>query len=55
MPVTKYKPEQVLNLLRQFEVEIANGKTAPQACRKAQSTQQTYYRRRKENGGLKLD
>ena len=34
---------------------IANGKTAPQACREAEITAQTYYRWRKEFGGLKLD
>ena len=43
-----------VNILRQIEVEIANGKTTPQACRDAQITVQTYYRWRKEFGGLKL-
>lgn len=51
----RYKPEQIVNLLRQIEVEVANGKTTPQACRDAESTAQTYYRWRKEFGGLKLD
>jgi putative transposase len=55
MSTKKYKPEQVVNLLRQIEVEIANGKTTPQACRDAEITAQTYYRWRKEFGGLKLD
>jgi len=55
MPTKRYKPEQIVNLLRQIEVEIANGKTTPQACRDAQITAQTYYRWRKEFGGLKLD
>ena len=55
MSTKKYKPEQVVNLLRQIEVEIANGKTTPQACRGAEITAQTYYRWRKEYGGLKLD
>jgi len=52
MSTKKYKPEQIVNLLRQIEVEIANGKTTPQACR---DHGQTYYRWRKEFGGLKLD
>jgi transposase-like protein len=51
----RYKSEQIVNLLRQIEVEIANGKTTPQACKEAEITQQTYYRWRKEYGGLKLD
>jgi putative transposase len=36
-------------------VEIANGKSTPQACKEAEITVQTYYRWRKEFGGLKLD
>ena len=36
MPIKRFKPEQIVNLLRQFEVEIANGKNTPQACRDAQ-------------------
>src|ERR1700686_2485423 len=55
MPMKRYKPEQIVNLLRQIEVEIANGKTTPQACKEAEITQQTYYRWRKEYGGLKMD
>jgi putative transposase len=44
-----------VNLLRQIEVEIANGKTTPLACKEAEITVQSYYRWRKEYGGLKLD
>jgi putative transposase len=55
MPMKRYKPEQIVNLLRQIEVGIANGKTAPQACKEAEITQQTYYRWRREYGGMKLD
>jgi hypothetical protein len=51
----RFKAEQIVTLLRQIEVEIANGKTTPQACRDAQITVQTFYRWRKEYGGLKLD
>src|SRR6266446_10770819 len=53
MPKKRYKPEQIVTLLRQVEVEIANGKNTPQACKEAEITQQTYYRWRKEFGGLK--
>jgi putative transposase len=55
MPMKKHKPEQIVALLRQVEVEIANGKTTPLACKEAAITVQTYYRWRKEFGGLKLD
>jgi putative transposase len=55
MPMKRYKPEQIVTLLRQIEVGIANGKPTPQACKEAEITEQTYYRWRKEYGGLKLD
>jgi putative transposase len=55
MPIRRYKPEQIVTLLRQIEVGIAKGKTTPQACKEVEITIQTYYRWRKEYGGLKLD
>jgi len=55
MAIRRYKPEQIVNLLRQIEVGVANGKPTPQACKEAEITVQTYYRWRKEYGGLKLD
>jgi putative transposase len=55
MPIKRYKPEQIVTMLRQIEVSIANGKTTPQACKEAEITVQTYYRWRKEYGGLKLE
>jgi putative transposase len=55
MPSKKYKPEQIVSLLRQIEVEVANGKAKPQACREAGIAEQTYYRWRTEYGGLKLE
>jgi putative transposase len=33
MPMKKHRPEQIVALLRQIEVEIANGKSTPQACK----------------------
>jgi transposase-like protein len=55
MPIKRYKPEQIVTMLRQIEVSIANGKTTPQACKEAEITMQTFYRWRKEYGGLKLE
>ena len=51
----KHSPEQVVNLLRQVEVAIANGKTTSLACKEAEITEQAYYRWRKEYGGLQVD
>ena len=55
MSNARYKPEQIVTMLRQIEVGVANGKTTPQACKEGGITVQTYYRWRKEYGGLKLD
>lgn len=51
----KYAAEQIVSLLRQIEVGTANGKMTPQACKKVGITEQTYYRWRKEYGGLQVD
>ena len=55
MSIKRYKPEEIVGLLRQIEVGIANGKNTPQACKEAQINTQTYYRWRKEFGGLKTE
>jgi hypothetical protein len=39
----KHAAEQIVNLLRQVEVSVANGKTLPQACKEAEIVEQTYY------------
>ena len=49
----KHNAEQIVALLRQIEVELANHKSLGQACKEAGITEQTYYRWRKEYGGLK--
>jgi putative transposase len=51
----RYTPEQIVSILRQVEVLVANGKATDQACREAGIVEQTYYRWRKEYGGLKVD
>jgi putative transposase len=51
----KHTAEQIVNLLRQVEVGVANGKTLPQVCKEVEIVEQTYYRWRKEYGGLKVD
>ena len=48
-------PEQIVNLLRQIEVAVANSKTTPIACLEGGITEQTHYRWRKEFGGLQVD
>ena len=55
MPGKGHSPEQVLNKLRQVEVAVAGGKSVGQAVRGIGVTDHTYYRRRREYGGLNLD
>ena len=44
MPKKRFSAEQVVTLLRQIEVLIAQGKSAPVACREAGISQQTIPR-----------
>jgi transposase-like protein len=55
MPKKRFSAEQIVILLRQIEVLISQGKSAPIACRDSGISQQSYYRWRKEYGGLELD
>ena len=51
----RHGPEQILAKLREAEVELSKGKTAGAVCRTLGITEQTYYRWRKEYGGLRVD
>jgi putative transposase len=55
MPKKGYTPEQIVGKLRQIEVLISQGKTVPVACREAGIVDQTFYRWRKEYGGLQME
>ena len=47
--------EQIVAKLRQIEVLMAQGKSAALACKEAGVSEQSYYRWRKEYGGLDID
>jgi len=51
----RFSPEQIVTLLRQIEVATAQGKSISIACREAGISDQSYFRWRKEYGGLDLD
>jgi transposase-like protein len=55
MPKKRFSAEQIVVVLRQIEVLMSQGKAAPVACREAGISQQSYYRWRKDYGGLELD
>jgi len=50
----RYTPEQIIGKLRQAEVRSAEGATVAEFVRELGITEQTYYRWRKEYGGLKV-
>ncbi len=55
MPRKRYSTEQIVTKLRQAEVELGGGLRTPEMCKKLGVSEQTYYRWRKEYGGLRLD
>jgi len=49
----RYTPEQTIRMLREAEVLISRGMTAAEAARQIGVVEQTYYRWRKEYGGMR--
>jgi putative transposase len=52
MPRKRFSPEQIISKLREAEVLLAQGKTTAEVSRSLGITEQTYYRWRKEYGGM---
>ena len=55
MPRKLYTPEQIINSLREAEVLLSQGSTTAEAARHLGITEQTYYRWRKEYGGMRIN
>ncbi len=55
MPRKHYKPEEIIKLLRLVEIEVGRGQTTGRACKHLGVTEQSYYRWRKEYGGLQIN
>jgi putative transposase len=55
MPKKYYKAGEIINILRQVEILIGQGQTAQEAVRSVGISEQTYYRWRKEYGGMRTD
>ena len=55
MPKKRFTSEQIIGKLREAEIALAKGKAVPLVCRQIGVTEQTYYRWRKEYGGLKVE
>jgi len=51
----RFKAEQIVVMLREAEIQMSKGLDVARACRNLGISEQTYYRWRKEYGGMKLD
>jgi len=50
-----YRQEQIIQKLQEAEVLVSQGSTIGEAARKIGVTEQTYYRWRREYGGMRID
>ncbi len=50
-----HSPEQIIHKLREAEILLNQGANVGEACRKISVTEQTYYRWRKEYGGMRIE
>ncbi len=49
----RYTTERIISILREVDVKVSQGKSVVKICREIGITDQTYYRWRKEYGGMK--
>ncbi len=49
-----FKPEQIIHMLREAEIKLAGGKKIGEVCRELRISEQSYYRWRKEYGGMQV-
>ncbi len=55
MARNRFSSEQIVNKLREADVLLSQGRTVAQACKQVGIRDQTYYRWRREYGGMKTD
>ncbi len=55
MPRKRYSPEEIIATLRETEVRLSRGESVGAICRVLSISEQSYHRRRREYGGLKVD
>lgn len=54
MPRKRYSPEQIIGMLREAEVRLAQGQKVGEICRVLAVSEQSYYRWRREYGGMEV-
>ena len=52
MPPKRYRPEEIISKLRQADILISQGKTVAEITKTIEISDVTYYRWRKEYGGM---
>lgn len=55
MPRKRYSPEEIIAMLREADVRLSQGESVGAICRALSISEQSYYRWRREYGGLKVD
>ncbi len=50
----RYTPEQIISMLREAEVGLSRDEKVSQICRRLGISEQSYYRWRREYGGMKV-
>jgi putative transposase len=55
MPRKRFTAEQIITKLREAEVFLSRGQATAEVCRQLDISENTYYRWRKEYGGLDVD
>ena len=55
MPKKNFAAEEIISKLREAEVLLSQGQVLPAICRGLDISEQTYYRWRKEYGGMRTD
>jgi transposase-like protein len=51
----RYTPEQIITKLREIEIYVGQGKTVKEGCKQLEISEQTYYRWRREYGGMDVN
>jgi putative transposase len=55
MKKSKHTPEQIIRKLRESDAQLARGATVPDVCKALGISEATYYRWKKEYGGMQVD
>jgi len=55
MKKNKHTPEQIIRKLRDADAQLSSGATVPDVCKRQGMSEATYYRWKREYGGMQID